>query len=239
MYFLLGARVFRTYPVMCLKPSNSGNVLKLLIPNHNRKVIGGWTNYSGKVISQKMTEKEMGYRGSKSVIAVKEQRVDGGLHGISKPCIRYTLKGFERNYQVRILSKSINNPIFFCRTISTYLPKPNRKPFINPLWLTGFIDGEGCFTISIYKNTNKVGWAVKIEFEIGLHVKDNALLEEIQNYYQVGNIFIKSRQGVSFRIQSTKDLAKIFDHLDTYPLRTQKISDYVLFKEVFNLVLNK
>ena len=54
-----------------------------------------------------MTEKEMGYRGSKSVIAVKEQRVDGGLHGISKPCIRYTLKGFERNYQVRILSKQI------------------------------------------------------------------------------------------------------------------------------------
>jgi hypothetical protein len=47
MYFLLGARVFRTYPVMCLKPSNSGNALKLLIPNHNRKVIGGWTNYSG------------------------------------------------------------------------------------------------------------------------------------------------------------------------------------------------
>lgn len=29
------------------------------------------------------------------------------------------------------------------------------------------------------------------------------------------------------------------DHLDTYPIRTQKISDYVLFKEVFNLVLNK
>jgi NADH:ubiquinone oxidoreductase subunit 2 (subunit N) len=41
MYFLLGARVFRIYPVMCLKPSNSGNALKLLIPNHNRKVIGG------------------------------------------------------------------------------------------------------------------------------------------------------------------------------------------------------
>jgi len=169
-------------------------------------------------------------------IVVKEQRVDGGLHGISKPCIRYTLKGFERNYQVRILSKSINNPRFFCRTISTYLSKPNRKPFINPLWLTGFIDGEGCFSISIYKNTNKVGWAVKMEFEIGLHVKDHALLEEIQNYYQAGKIFIKSRQGVSFCIQSPKDLAKIFDHLDLYPLRTQKISDYILFKEVFNLV---
>jgi len=87
----------------------------------------------------------MDNRGSKSVIlnniAVKEQRVDGGLYGISIPYIRYTLKGFERNYQVRILSNSINNQNFFCRTISTCQPKPNRERFINPLWLTGFIDG--------------------------------------------------------------------------------------------------
>jgi len=83
----------------------------------------------------------------------------------------------------------------------------------------------GCFHTSIYKNNNKVGWAVKIEFEIRLHVKDKVLLEEIQNYFQspafargVGNIFINSRQGVSFRIQSPKDLATIIDHIDLYPL---------------------
>jgi hypothetical protein len=108
-----------------------------------------------------MSENEMDHRGSKSVIlndiAVKEQRVDDGLYGISVPCIRYTLKGFERNYRVRILSNSINNQRFFYRTISTYPPKPNRELFINPLWLTGFMDGEGCFHTSIYKNNNKVG----------------------------------------------------------------------------------
>jgi hypothetical protein len=108
-----------------------------------------------------MSENEMENRGSKSVIlnniAVKEQRVDGGLHGISISCIRYTLKGFERNYQVRILSNSINNQRIFYRTISTYQPEPNRERFINPLWLTGFIDGEGCFHTSIYKNNNKIG----------------------------------------------------------------------------------
>ena len=47
-------------------------------------------------------------------------------------------------------------------------------------------------------------------FEIGLHVKDKALLEEIKNYGNtVGNIFINASQGVSFRIQSPKDLAKV------------------------------
>jgi hypothetical protein len=48
------------------KLSNSGDTLKLLVPNYIRKIISGWTNYSGTVISQKISEKIMGYRGSKS-----------------------------------------------------------------------------------------------------------------------------------------------------------------------------
>lgn len=59
------------------KEPNSGEALKLLILNHNRKIIGGWTNHSGIVISQKIYVNIMGYRGSKSVFTVKEQRVDG------------------------------------------------------------------------------------------------------------------------------------------------------------------
>ena len=73
-----------------------------------RKVFCGWTNYSCKVTSHKITEKLMGNRGSKSDLrskfnSVKEQRVDGSLCFYSKH-IRYTLVGFERNYQVRIPS---------------------------------------------------------------------------------------------------------------------------------------
>lgn len=64
-------------------------------------------------------------------------------------------------------------------------------------------------------------------------------MEEIQSYLQVGNIFIKSTGGISFRIQSPKDLAKIVDHLELYPLKTNKLSDYLLFKEVLNLIIIK
>lgn len=120
---------------------------------------------------------------------------------------------------------------FFYTAVSNHSFKEkqtNKELVINPLRLTGFIDGEGYFHISIYKNKNKVGWAVKPEFEIRL-----------QNYFQVGNIFINSKGGISFRIQSPKDLAKIVAHLDLYPLKTQKFSDYLLFKEVLNLILNK
>ena len=56
----------------------------------------------------------MDNRGSKSVtfllnsITVKEQRVNGSCCGVYIPQLRYTLAGFERNCQVKILSNQIN-----------------------------------------------------------------------------------------------------------------------------------
>jgi len=79
------------------KLSNSGETLKLIIPNYCWKVICGWINNLCMVINYKISEKKIGYRGSKSVKnfkfkTVKEQRVDGSwcnyLH------LRYTLQGF-------------------------------------------------------------------------------------------------------------------------------------------------
>lgn len=50
------------------KLPNSGDPLKLLVLNHNWKIVCGWINYSWKVISQKMMERKMGNLGSKSLL---------------------------------------------------------------------------------------------------------------------------------------------------------------------------
>jgi len=66
-----------------------------------------------------MIEREMGYRGSKSItdlhkptshksVIVKEQRVDGSWCGVYSSRLRCTLTDFERNYQVKIPSNQIN-----------------------------------------------------------------------------------------------------------------------------------
>ena len=89
------------------KLSNSGELLKLKVPSCSWKTMCGWSNYSGTVISLKMSENEMDNRGSKSTIlntmVVKEQRVDGSwsinphLMGL-----RCTLRGFERNRGIKL-----------------------------------------------------------------------------------------------------------------------------------------
>ena len=96
-----------------------------------------------------MSENKMGYRGSKSVFlsdTVKEQRVDGSYLGeIKSPKLRCTLMGFERNYQFKVLSKQLNKQKFSFSTLTNN----SVNNFINPWFLTGFIDAEGCFQISI------------------------------------------------------------------------------------------
>jgi len=95
-----------------LKLSNSGDTLKLMVPSYSRKAISGQNNYLGMVISHKMMETEMGYRGSKSEFVsqtdfVKEQRVDGSwsIAKFNKMLLRCSLMGFERSYPVKILTK--------------------------------------------------------------------------------------------------------------------------------------
>ena len=103
--------------LLCLKLSNSGDPLKLRIPSYSRKAISGQNNYLGRVTSLKMNENEMVYRGSKSVLVnktVKEQRVDGSWNNylLNNSILRCTLMGFERNYQIKVLSKQLNKTNF-------------------------------------------------------------------------------------------------------------------------------
>lgn len=71
-------------------------------------------------------------------------------------------------------------------------------------------------------------------------MRDKVLLQQIKNYFGVGNITKHSKNKVfTYRISSRKDLAKIIDHLHQYPLITQKLADYELFKQGYNLVIDK
>jgi len=70
--------------------SNSENLLKLMVLNYIRKFISGWTNYSGKVTSHKMSENEMDNCGSKSDYkSVKEQLLYGSR------CIKNLINAFK------------------------------------------------------------------------------------------------------------------------------------------------
>lgn len=72
------------------------------------------------------------------------------------------------------------------------------------------------------------------EFLIHLHEKDLPLLEKIQIFFGgIGNIHKGQKNSVTYSVSARKDLLVILDHFDKYPLITQKIYDYLLFKRAY------
>ena len=141
------------------------------------------------------------------------------------PILRCTLMGIERNYRIRILSERL-----YKKERRFYSTLDNIKNAgINPWFLTGFIDGEGCFRISLTKINRAIGWRVQLFFQINLHVKDRALLENIKDYLGVGKIHISGNNLIQYRVQTFDELTIIIKHMETYHLITQKRADFELF----------
>jgi hypothetical protein len=61
-------------------------------------------------------------------------------------------------------------------------------------------------------------------------------LEKIKSYLGVGVIPEHSSNVASYKIVSVKDFSYLIDHLERYPLMTEKSSDYKLFKKALKLI---
>lgn len=187
----------------------------------------------------------MGYRGYKSdsLISVKEQRVDGSsvfkqYCKVYSSCqgnlvfiqfIKYVNTIFE---SIWFHTKNFysNSFSFSTEAISSNYVTGNG---LNPYYVTGFTDGEGCFYVGVSPNSRfKTGYRVKASFHIGVHIRDLALLEQIQSFFGVGKISKLGEETVQFRVYGSENLKVIINHFDKYPLLTNKQSHYLLFKQV-------
>jgi LAGLIDADG DNA endonuclease family protein len=114
--------------------------------------------------------------------------------------------------------------------------KINNK--LNPNWVTGFTDGEGSFMILLEKNKKSENkWQVKPCFQIALHTKDKDLLLQIKSFFGgIGNINTYSNL-TSYKVIKINDIIKIIiPHFEKYSLITQKQADFIIFKNIVELI---
>jgi hypothetical protein len=64
-------------------------------------------------------------------------------------------------------------------------------------------------------------------------------LEEIQAYFGVGKIYKGEKNVYRYKVRTPKELRVIIDHFDKYPLITQKQANFVLFKQVVEMLNRK
>jgi len=106
-------------------------------------------------------------------------------------------------------------------------------------YITGFIDGEGCFSISFNRRAKlKTGIEVRPSFSIAQNKRNLQVLKQIHAYFGCGAIrFSKRDQMYKYEVRSIGDLQKrIIPHFQKYPLQTSKAKDFDIFAEVCDLV---
>ena len=118
--------------------------------------------------------------------------------------------------------------------------KDNPELELNPFWLTGFVDGEGCFYLGVKKSKKvSIGWRITLSFTINLHERDIAILELISNYLGVGKIYQQDSGLVQLRVESIKEVETVISYFKKFPLITEKSGDFVLFAEAYNIIISK
>jgi LAGLIDADG endonuclease len=62
---------------------------------------------------------------------------------------------------------------------------------LDPRWVVGFVDGEGCFSVSIHHNElarRTRGWHVQPTFQVSQHTDHRDVLEELRAFFGCGNV---------------------------------------------------
>ena len=109
---------------------------------------------------------------------------------------------------------------------------------LNPNYVSGFTEGDGCFTVNISSKTNQVIALYIIE----LHKREVPLLCSIQKFFgDAGSINTAlSRNSARFSISRKFDLInKVLPHYDSYKLQGNKLKNYLIFKEIVLLINSK
>ena len=128
---------------------------------------------------------------------------------------------------------------------------PNILPVSRPIvkdqeikdsnWFAGFASGECCFQIKTFKSKTTVGEAVRLEFGIAQHLRDEQLIRSLVQFWGCGDVFVRLNQpAVDFRIQKFSDLIeKVIPFFQKYPILGVKAKDFVDWCKVAEMMQKK
>ena len=108
-----------------------------------------------------------------------------------------------------------------------------------PSYISGFVDGEGCFSVSFNKRAKlAVGIECRPSFSVSQHKRNKNVITQLHTFFKVGGVrFSKHDQNYKFEVRSVSELwGTIIPHFKKYPLQTSKANDFRLFTEIIHLM---
>ncbi len=117
-------------------------------------------------------------------------------------------------------------------------------------WVTGFVDGEGCFSIGFVRQPSradrsgyKTGYQVTHEFVVTQGERSLSCLHELREFFGVGQVFVNNRYDNHrehlhrFVVRRRADLLEtVIPFFEQHPLRSSKREDFEKFAHCVDLV---
>lgn len=119
---------------------------------------------------------------------------------------------------------------FGVQHVSSRLPQTVSMDFA--WYLTGFVDGEGCFSVSFNRREKlDIGIEVRPSFSIGQNRRSLKALEQAASYFGCGSIRFSRRDSTyRYEVRSIYDIERcVIPHFQRYPLQTSKLNDFATF----------
>jgi hypothetical protein len=138
------------------------------------------------------------------------------------------------------LSEEILNN--FPHTTPVVRPVVSCPDKFDPYWVSGFVDGDGCFMIRTIKSSSyKLGYSTFLGFSIHQDVRDFNLMMKFEDFFNCGGISLSSdKESCEYYVYKTQDiLEKIIPFFVKYPLQSTKSLDFKDFCEASNIIRNK
>lgn len=110
---------------------------------------------------------------------------------------------------------------------------------IDPYWVAGFTEAEGCFFVIIQENKAK-GLQIKIGYQLSQHVRDTLFINSLKEFFLCGRTEPCGKSGISLRVTKIKDITEIIiPFFEKYPIFGSKNKDYQDWKKISQLMLSK
>ena len=106
-------------------------------------------------------------------------------------------------------------------------------------YISGYADGEGCFTVSISpRRTLRTGWEVRPSFSVSQNGDRAEVLQLIQAYFGCGSIRPdRSDRTLKWETRRLEDLLeRVIPHFIDYPLLSGKRLDFERFAVVCRMM---
>ena len=127
----------------------------------------------------------------------------------------------------------------FTNTIPVPRPVYPLPESLDPNWLAGFVDGEGCFLVLVRRSKcYKLKEGACLRFQVTQHFRDAELMQMLASYFGCGAYYaVPGYSHVNFLITKFSDItSKVLPFFEKYPLLGSKVLNYEDFKKAAEII---